>query len=101
MRLNRDWSSDRIPGVARLSLSLRVAEFSGYCQRALYHEMKLHLTHMDVLAGTGDSLVSKRANPPVAPGDVAHQAKSGRLAGSSLAQGRDVRRARLALCAYT
>jgi len=83
-------------------VSLMVAEFSGYAQRALYHEMKLHLVHMDVLAGTGGGGANRPADLPVAPRDVAHGgASSFRLAGSSLARGRCVGRARLALCAYT
>ena len=83
-------------------MSLMVADSSGYCQRALYHEMKLYLVHMNVLAGTGGGGKSKPPDQPVAPCNVAHGGAKGLpLAGSSLAPGRGLGRARLTLCAYT
>ena len=82
-------------------MSLEVAEFSGYAQRPLYHEMKLHLVHMDVLAGKGADGASTSAYRQLRQVTSRIQGTRRRPVGSSLARGTDLRRARLALCAYT
>lgn len=65
MRLSRDTSSEGGPECGKASASLKVIEFFGYSQRALYHEMKWQPTHMDVLAGKAAQGGSASAEPPV------------------------------------